>query len=71
MSILALSVREPSGNSPARIRRNRSRFSVTDRSLKGLFFPGCVSVPRVFRTSSAERSQTKAFPVWMSVSPNS
>ena len=31
MSILARSVREPSGNSPARMRWNRSRFSATVR----------------------------------------
>ena len=30
MSIFARSTREPSGNSPARIRRKRSRFSSTD-----------------------------------------
>ena len=32
MSILARSTSEPSSNSPARIRANRSRFSVTGRS---------------------------------------
>ena len=47
MSIFARRVREPSANSPARIRRKRSRLSSTGRSRKGLFFPGSVSVPRV------------------------
>ena len=46
ISILARSVREPSGNSPARIRRNRSRFSSTERLRYGLSLPGSVSVPR-------------------------
>ena len=36
-----------SGNSPARMRRNRSRFSSTLRSRYGLFWPGSVSVPRL------------------------
>ena len=58
MSILARRVREPSGNSPARIRRNRSRFSSTERPRVGLFFPGSVSVPRYLLISSAFRSQT-------------
>ena len=47
MSILARSTRAPFGNSPARMRRNRSRFSSTLRSRNGLFLPGSVSVPRV------------------------
>ena len=40
------------GNSPARMRRKRSRFSSTPRSRKGLFLPGSVNVPRVARISS-------------------
>ncbi len=51
ISILARSVRVPSGNSPARIRSNRSRFSSTLRSRYGLFLPGSVSVPRYSRVS--------------------
>ena len=47
MSIFARSTRAPSGNSPARMRRNRSRFSSTERSRYGLFWPGSVSVPRM------------------------
>ena len=62
MSIFARSVRAPSGNSPARMRRNRSRFSSTLRSRYGELRPGSVSVPRYSRTSSAVRSQTKASP---------
>ena len=52
MSILARSTRAPFGNSPARMRRNRSRFSSTLRSRNGLFLPGSVSVPRLARISS-------------------
>ena len=40
MSIFARSTCAPSGNSPARIRANRSRFSATGRSRYGLFRPG-------------------------------
>ena len=40
MSIFARSTCAPSGNTPARIRRNRSRLSSTDRSRYGLFRPG-------------------------------
>ena len=58
MSILARNVREPSGNSPARMRSKRSRFSVTLRFRNGLSRPGSVSVPRYSRISSAVRSQT-------------
>ena len=47
MSILARSVRAPSGNSPSRMRSNKSRFSSTERLRYGLSFPGSVSVPRV------------------------
>ena len=46
MSIFARSTCAPSGNSPARIRANRSRFSSTGRSRYGLLRPGSVSVPR-------------------------
>src|SRR4029453_6849310 len=45
MSILARRTRAPSGNSPARIPRNRSRFSSTGRSRDGLLRPG--SGPRL------------------------
>ena len=40
MSILARSTRAPFGYSPARMRRNRSRFSSTERSRYGLLLPG-------------------------------
>ena len=40
ISILARSTRAPFGNSPAFMRRNRSRFSSTERSRNGLFWPG-------------------------------
>ena len=40
MSIFARSTRAPSGNSPARMRANRSRFSSTERSRHGLVAPG-------------------------------
>ena len=52
------STRAPLGNSPARMRANRSRFSSADRSRQGLSLPGSVSVPRYSRISSAERSST-------------
>ena len=65
MSILALRTRAPSGNSPARMRSNRSRLSSTGRSRHGLFFPGAVNVPRYSRISSAERSSTYALPASM------
>ena len=58
MSILARSVFEPSGNSPARIRAKRSRFSATVRSRKGDGVPGLFTVPRYSRTWSTSRSQT-------------
>ena len=47
MSIFARSTCAPSGNSPARIRRNRSRLSSTGRSRCGLFRPGDVSDPAI------------------------
>ena len=47
MSIFARSTCAPSGNSAARIRRNRSRLSSTDRSRYGLFCPGEVSDPAI------------------------
>jgi hypothetical protein len=68
MSILALRVLEPSGNSPARIRRKRSRFSSTVRLRYGLSLPGSVSVPRYCLISSKERSQTKALPFLIRIS---
>jgi len=48
----------PLGNSPARMRRNRSRFSSTVRSRNGEFLPGSVSVPRAVRMSSCDWSST-------------
>ena len=47
MSIFARSVRVPSGNSPAFMRGNRSRFSSTERSRKGLSSPGRSGAPRI------------------------
>ena len=58
MSIFARRVRDPSGNSPARIRRNRSRFSSAVRSRNGLGRPGSLGVPLCSRISPADRSQT-------------
>src|SRR2546430_15037587 len=46
MSIFALRVRAPSGNSPARIRRRRLRFSSTERFRYGLSRPGPGRGPR-------------------------
>ena len=46
------------GKLAARMRRNRSRFSSTDRSRYGLLRPGSVSVPRYSRISSAVRLST-------------
>ena len=46
MSILARRVLAPFSNSPFFMRSNKSRFSSTDRSRYGLFFPGSVRVPR-------------------------
>ena len=66
MSIFARKTRAPSGNSPARIRSNRSRFSSTGRLRYGLSLPGLVSVPRYSRISSADRSSTYALPALMS-----
>ncbi len=62
MSIFARSTSAPSGNSPARMRANRSRFSSTGRSRYGLAVPGSVSVPRCARISSAVRLSTYASP---------
>ena len=41
MSIFARRTRAPFGNSPARMRANRSRFSSTGRSRHGESAPGC------------------------------
>lgn len=49
------------GNSPAFIRRNRSKLSVAGRSRYGLFHPGAVSVPRYSRISSAVSSSAHDF----------
>ena len=53
MSIFARSTCAPSGNSPARMRANRSRFSATGRGRgTGCPCPAAVSVPRYSRISS-------------------
>ncbi len=52
----------PSGYLPARISRNKVRFSSMERFLYGLSFPASVSVPRCALISSGERSQTNALP---------
>ena len=62
MSIRARRVRDPSSNSPARMRANRSRFSATVRSRQGLLRPGRFHGPRYAETSAPRRSQTYAFP---------
>ena len=62
MSMRARRVRDPSSNSPARMRAKRSRFSVTVRSRKGLLRPGRFHRPRYSETSAPCRSQTYAFP---------
>ena len=62
MSIFARSTCAPSSNSPARMRRNRSRFSSTERLRYGLSRPGSVSVPRYSRIWSAVRLSTYALP---------
>ena len=63
MSILARSTWAPSGNSPARIRSKRSRFSSTARSRKGLSVPGVVTVPRRSRISASVEESTYARPL--------
>src|ERR687887_25144 len=45
MSILARSTAAPSGSSPARMRRSRSRLSAPGRSRNGLFCPGRSNAP--------------------------
>ena len=61
-SIFARSTCAPSGNSPAFIRRSRSRFSSTLRSRYGPGFPASVTVPRSSRISSSVCESTYAFP---------
>jgi len=68
MSILARSTCAPSGNSPARIRRNKARFSSTPRSRYGLGVPGTVTVPLPSRISSSLCESTYAFPARTSAS---
>ena len=58
MSILALSTRAPSSNSPALIRSKRCRFSWMDRLRYGLSLPGSVRVPRYSLICSWLRSHT-------------
>ncbi len=58
MSIFARSTYAPSGNSPARMRRKRSRLSAAGRSRYGLLRPGAVNVPRYSRISSADSEST-------------
>src|ERR1022692_3616803 len=71
ISILARRVREPSGNSPARMRSNRPRFSSMDRLRQGLSLPGSVKVPRYSRTWSPVRSQAYALPDLISFAAHS
>ena len=71
MSMRARSTCAPSGNSPARMRRNRSRLSAAGRSRYGLGRPGSVSVPRYVRISSADRLSTYALSSRISRSANS
>ena len=55
MSIRARRTCAPSGKSPFRMRRNRSRLSSAGRSRYGLLRPASVSVPRCSLVSSAVR----------------
>ena len=58
MSIRARSTLVPSANSPARIRRSRSRLSAGGRSRHGLSAPGSVKPPRLSDTAAASWSST-------------
>ena len=58
ISIFALNVYLPSGNSPFFILKKRSMFSSMDLSLSGEFFPGSVRVPLYSFISSGEREST-------------
>ncbi len=66
MSIFARSVRAPSGNSPAFMRVNRSRFSSTLRLRHGESLPGWSGAPRYASVSSGDKSQTNALPFLIS-----
>ena len=68
MSMFARSTWAPSGKSPARMRRNSSRFSSALRVRYGESLPGSVSVPRCSRISSAESESTYATPLRISAS---
>ena len=65
-SIFARSTCAPSGNSPARMRRSRSRFSSAVRSRYGLGVPGVVTVPRPSRICSSFCESTYALPFFTS-----
>ena len=58
MSMRDRRVRVPSGNSPFRMRSNKSRFSSTERSRQGLGLPGRSGTPRYSDICSGFRSQT-------------
>ena len=58
MSIFARRVRAPSGNSPAFMRRNRSRFSSTDAVAVRAVLAALECRRGTCATSSAVRSQT-------------
>ncbi len=58
MSIFARSTIAPSANSPAFIRRSRSRLSAAGRSRNGLFVPGRSNEPRCSRMASCACAST-------------
>ncbi len=60
MSMRARSTCAPSGNSPARMRANRSRFSATLRERYGLGRPASLIVPRSSRISASLELSTYA-----------
>ena len=62
MSTFARNTCVPSANSPARMRRSRSRFSATVRSRYGLLVPAAITVPRPSRICSSSCESTYAFP---------
>jgi hypothetical protein len=62
MAIRARSTIAPSGNSPALMRRSRSRLSADGRSRKGELTPGRSKAPRCSRIASCGCSSTYAFP---------
>ena len=67
MSIFARSTCAPSGNSPAFMRRSRSRFSSTRAiAIRAGPCPAAVTVPRSSRISSSFCESTYAFPFFTS-----